>query len=380
MDSASQRTSDGPAAGTEPDLRAEAPRAKAVQVWAFLCPNPMCNTELIIFPEQTGQWVECPSCGLQLRAPEVIPGKDDPPYVPQRVVPRRQARMSADEAAWLAIEDAGSKSLAVKPHGWAGPVPGKTAARAEPTPLADHPGAAARDALAREVARASAARAEPESVSPERAAPERAAPEVTRAADALDSLARGSHEGAGTPPGARKEPPAPPAPQAPSELRFREESEPLPESTVRETLPVPLERAPMAEPVVREKPVLRAEAVVRPTLPGGRGPAGRPNAPYPDRRVRGEIGSPDDTRAGSPDLPAPVWGSPGRRPARTFRSDLLVVWMIAVLVAAGVGFLAWLTGLPDLAAGSILAIGVALLWTFFGRGSDKAAPPAGPSW
>lgn len=325
MDSASQRTSDGPAAGTEPDLRAEAPRAKAVQVWAFLCPNPMCNTELIIFPEQTGQWVECPSCGLQLRAPEVIPGKDDPPYVPQRAVSRRQARMSADEAAWLAIEAAGSKSLAVKPHGRAGPVPGKTAAPTEPEPVAPQP----------------------------------AGPEVARAADALDSLARGSHEVAGTPPGAREEPPAPPAPQAPPELRFREESEPLPESTVRETLPVPLERAPMAEPVVREKTVLRAEAVARPTFP---------------------VGSPDATRAGSPDLPAPVWVSPRRRLARTFRSDLLIVWLIAVLVAAGVGFLAWLTGLPDLAAGSILAIGVALLWTFFGRGSDKAAPPAGPSW
>ena len=87
-----------------------------------------------------------------------------------------------------------------------------------------------------------------------------------------------------------------------------------------------------------------------------------------------------------PDLPAEavLQGRPVARPtlpgrgARKFRPNLVVVWIVAVLAAAGIGFLAWLTGLPDLAAGSILAVGAALLWTFFGHGSDEAAPPDEP--
>ncbi|MBL7139756.1 MAG: hypothetical protein ISS74_02505 [Planctomycetes bacterium] len=46
------------------------------QVWAFLCPGPFCDTELIILPEQVGQWVQCPTCGLQIQAPRVVPGED----------------------------------------------------------------------------------------------------------------------------------------------------------------------------------------------------------------------------------------------------------------------------------------------------------------
>lgn len=267
MDSASKKASDGPADKAEPDLRAEAPGDKPVQVWAFLCPNPMCGTELIVLPEQTGQWVECPSCGLQLRAPEVIPGKDDALY------PVRVPKAS-------------------------GPIPkGSVWTR-----------------IRMDV--------------PQRPVRRRKMP-ADQAADALDSLARGSYESAETPPGATEEPPAS---QAPSELRFRDESQPLAESTLREALPKPLDEPPWGQPVVRAEPV----RVARPTLP--------------------------------------------RRGARKFRPNLVVVWIIAVLAAAGIGFLAWLTGLPDLAAGSILAVGAALLWTFFGHGSDEAAPPSAPPW
>ena len=291
MDSASRKASDGPAAKAEPDLRAEAPGGKAVQVWAFLCPNPICGTELIVLPEQTGQWVECPSCGLQLRAPEVVPGKDDTLYrvqvrtdVLQRPVRRR--KMPADQAARLALEALGAGS--------------------EPAP---------------------------------------AAPEVAHAADALDSLARASHEGAETPPAATEEPPAP---QVRSDLRFRDESQPLAESTLREALPKPLDEPPWAQPVARAGPVARAEPVPRPKPVARAEPVARPALPGPG--------------------------------ARKFRPNLVVVWIIAVVAAAGIGLLAWLTGLPDLSAGSILAVGAALLWTFFGQGSDEAAPPAGPPW
>ena len=269
MDSASRKASDGPAAKAEPDLRAEAPGDTPVQVWAFLCPNPLCGTELIVLPEQTGQWVECPSCGLQLRAPEVVPGKDDTLY------PVRAPKSS-------------------------GPIPKGSVWTS----------------IRMDV--------------PQRPVRRRKMP-ADQAADALDSLARASHEGAETPPGVTEEPPAPPAP---SELRFRDESQPLAESTLREALPKPLDEPPWVQPVVRAGPVLQGRPVARPTLP--------------------------------------------RPAARKFRPNLVVVWIIAVLAAAGIGFLAWLTGLPDLAAGSILAVGAALLWTFFGPGSAEAAPPAAP--
>ena len=72
-----------------------------------------------------------------------------------------------------------------------------------------------------------------------------------------------------------------------------------------------------------------------------------------------------------PDLPAEavLQGRPVARPtlpgrgARKFRPNLVAVWIVAVL-----------------AAGSILAVGAALLWTFFGHGSDEAPPPAAPPW
>jgi len=348
MDAAAQKTTESRTAKAEPAPRAEAPHAEAVEVWAFLGPTPSCDTELIIFPDQTGEWVECPSCGLQLRAPEVIPGKAETLYPKQRPAPRRKARVSADEVAWLALQAAEKGD---------GP--------SEPKPPADDPTASARDALAREVARVSAAGTQPEATEPD----EPAAPEVTHAADALDALAHRSRGEAETPPDAPEEPPAP---QGPPELTFHDESAPLPESRLRETPAVPRDSEPMAEPVTREERVLEARPVTRPPRAARRALAARPNAPW-------EIGSPEDSGAASLDLPTPAARSPLGRPARQFRSDLVVVWVVAVLTAAGVGFLAWAIGLPDLAAGSILAIGVAVLWTFFGRGSGQAAPPAGPS-
>ncbi|HUU89841.1 MAG TPA: hypothetical protein VM238_01385, partial [Phycisphaerae bacterium] len=144
-------------------------------------------------------------------------------------------------------------------------------------------------------------------------------------------------------------------------------------SRLRETPAVPLDSEPMAEPVPRGERVLEARPVTRSPRPVRRALAARPNAPW-------EVGSPGDSDAASLDLPTPAARLPLGRPARRVRSDLVVVWVVAVLTAAGVGFLAWATGLPDLAAGSILAIGVAVLWTFFGRGSGQATPPAGPAW
>ena len=52
----------------EPGLRVGPQR-----VWALMCPNPQCDTELIIFPEQAGEIVECPSCKFRFGAPRVMP-------------------------------------------------------------------------------------------------------------------------------------------------------------------------------------------------------------------------------------------------------------------------------------------------------------------
>jgi hypothetical protein len=43
--------------------------------WAFACPNPTCDTELVILPEQAGQAVECPTCGFRFEAPRVVSPK-----------------------------------------------------------------------------------------------------------------------------------------------------------------------------------------------------------------------------------------------------------------------------------------------------------------
>jgi len=48
-----------------PPPDAEGPRA----AWAFPCPNPFCDTELVVPPEQAGLWVECPECGLRIMLP-----------------------------------------------------------------------------------------------------------------------------------------------------------------------------------------------------------------------------------------------------------------------------------------------------------------------
>jgi len=353
MDSAAQKTSTAPAARTEPD-----PRAESVEVWAFLCPNPSCGTELIIFPEQTGQWVACPSCGLQLRAPEVLPGKAEALYPQQRPAPRPSARLSPAEAAWLAFQT--------------GRKPG-AAAETPPAP------ADARVALAREVARAAAhptetgpgeaAAAEPKAARPAAVGPGAARPAVAQAADALNSLAHASHPGAATSADATGRPPAP---QDPTGLRFHDESEPLPESTLRDIAPRPLDE-PLAEPAVRNRPALDARPVSPPGRPRRAAATLHPNAPRP-------TGSAENSRAASPGRPAPAAVSPRVRPARTFSSSLLLVWIVAAVTAAGVGLLAWAVALPDLAAGSILAIGVAILWTFFGPRTDEPLPPDGPSW
>ncbi|MFO8015045.1 MAG: hypothetical protein R6X20_17295 [Phycisphaerae bacterium] len=75
-------------------------RQSGQRVWAVLCPNPLCDTELVIFPEYAGATVECPACGFAFLAPRVVPlqiasdseGEDGPapprPFAPGAVMAR----------------------------------------------------------------------------------------------------------------------------------------------------------------------------------------------------------------------------------------------------------------------------------------------------
>lgn len=71
--------------------------------WAFLCPNPTCDTELVVLPDQAGMLVECPTCGFQFTAPDAEGLAD----APQAVEPVLDAKESgaADALGSLAGPD-----------------------------------------------------------------------------------------------------------------------------------------------------------------------------------------------------------------------------------------------------------------------------------
>ncbi|KPK45493.1 MAG: hypothetical protein AMK72_10935, partial [Planctomycetes bacterium SM23_25] len=64
-------------------------------MWAFLCPNPLCDTELVVFPDHSGERVRCPSCGFEFMAPRVVPlqiaSPDDVARPPERAFARGAA-------------------------------------------------------------------------------------------------------------------------------------------------------------------------------------------------------------------------------------------------------------------------------------------------
>jgi DNA-directed RNA polymerase subunit RPC12/RpoP len=97
-----------------PPPDAEGPRA----AWAFPCPNPFCDTELVVPPEQAGLWVECPECGLRIMLPlraaaraRQAGKKSDPkpdvwPETPAKPVPPADAKSSKTLGALEALSRA----------------------------------------------------------------------------------------------------------------------------------------------------------------------------------------------------------------------------------------------------------------------------------
>lgn len=90
---------EGGAARPAPD--GGAPPAPA-NVWAYRCPSGTCDTELVILPEQEGQWVECPTCGHQFIAPHLEPAPPDAsgPAAPEMPAPPKRPTDS-QVVGWL---------------------------------------------------------------------------------------------------------------------------------------------------------------------------------------------------------------------------------------------------------------------------------------
>jgi hypothetical protein len=73
--------------------------------WIFLCPNPTCDTQLVVLSEQAGQPVECPTCGFRFTAPESVA----PEVAAQAtaVRPSTKEAKAASALGSLAAKDAG---------------------------------------------------------------------------------------------------------------------------------------------------------------------------------------------------------------------------------------------------------------------------------
>ena len=343
----------GPDAGA-PDADAPAPPSGAKQVWAFLCPGPLCDTELIVPPEQAGQWVECPTCGCQMRAPHVVPGEDsEEEWEALQRMPdpfaRRTLRAEPVSPDAVAALDALAR-LSQDPDVFAGPTNPRP-----PQPEIDFsalPGGAAavRPARPRPVDfRIVAARLAPRGRAPKRAAP--GAPRLGF-------------------------PPAPPAAPPAEEIRFADE--PRPAAAI--TPPAPSDWAPMvAMPARPEAPAPPLAQDVEPaSLPAVAAFADRPAtmeprfaaAPVPAARRAAPIvfDVPDLRTPASADAPLPV-PPPAYLPPQAGASDLAPTWIAAILATAGLGVVAWLAATPMLAMGGIVFLAVAAVRTLGSRKS-----------
>lgn len=82
---------------------AGAPSEPPKVAWAFLCPNPTCDTELVVLPDQAGMLVECPTCGFRFTAPDAA-GLADAPQAAEPVLDAKESG-AADALGSLAGPD-----------------------------------------------------------------------------------------------------------------------------------------------------------------------------------------------------------------------------------------------------------------------------------
>jgi len=341
-------------------------RARGGQrVWAFHCPNPTCDTELVIFPEYAGATVQCPTCGFAFLAPRVVPLQivseeegDTPsrtprPFAPGAVLARPGPAPSEPRPPGsgrraggdfpVAAPGPAAPDLAAAPAAADRPpkaTPADVAAQVPETAARGSQAAEALSALARTVGTSAPHRPAPEdlaglaSTGPA-AAPgtEAEAPDAGRGpgGEALQALARAA-SGTGPPNAANR-------------------------------------RTQGKKGGIGAR---MASAVFQPDrrrtkrLPAGAGLTGRTDSdgPHPVH--------PDASRAahGSPGPESPLSeGEPAD--ARRRRSDLVVTWAVAAIVSTGLALAAYVTGVPDIGLASLLFVGLAGARTYWITRSRK---------
>jgi len=357
--------------GAEPAdaaLHAGPPPTKA---WALICPNPRCDTELVIMPDQSGQWVVCPTCSFRFVAPRLVPIR----LVSRRPASRPGAAGAKGGGPTLYGEpvpdDAapeGSvlrRALASMSHGPAG-----GARQLSPSPHHATP-AAALDALARLSAGGSlppgaapaAPGAESQGAAPARAqspgsafasarSPGAAGPDGQDAgkSEAMAGLADLVPRGATSPDAldalVQAVPRGPKSFAALEALARSLRSGGRSADRLEPLKRIPPQAAPVAAHRVGARPDAASPAIVRESI-------ARAGAALDRRR---------HPRANS----LPVDPSEPRPREYSLRMDLVLVWVVAIVISGALVGLAWLADLPELVLASILFIGLAVLRTLMG--------------
>jgi len=335
------------AAPASPGPPADEPHGSQ-RVWAFLCPNPTCDTELVVFPEFAGSTVECPTCGFTFICPRVVPlqvvpesGAAGSPPAPRPFAPgARLAQRSGDAGVMRSL-----RPPAPPPHPPAGP------------PRSEKPKATPADVAA--------------------AMPEAAA-KRGEAADALSALAQ-------TVGGA--------APRPLTGERAGHDGQEYPAASAAGSSST----APHAEHAASTA-ALRALANAT-TTPEGRKAAKRrapkggglgaqlASAAFEGDRRRAErvcVASDGANAREAMDQAARRWSaldgplSEGERTAaRRQRMDLAVTWIVAAVISASLALVAFVTGVPDIGLGSLLFLGLAgarTWWLMREKGENRDAP------
>ena len=346
--------------------------------WAIVCPAG-CDTELIILPEYAGAWVECPTCGFRFLGPH--------PAQPQMVA---KARAAAAQAAAEEKRMAGALAALARPSpeppGPASPAPKERppAAEKQPPPrdlAQDQSKAQAALEVLEKASRAAApaspapksrrqiiadvkattkrsvpTKAQPGRIEPaapgEKAPDQELTPEESKALGALEVLAKAK----GGPGGARKprsaalpvaEQGAAPAELGPDESRALDALVMLAMTNQTASAASPGALAAKSKKAANRRARQRLD--IEPKARAKHAVAGRRPA-----RARPVEDSTGRVTAGAPGAASRLAG----------RGDLILTWVVSLVIAAGIIVAAFASGLPDLALGSVVFIGLAVVRTW----------------
>ncbi len=301
--------------------------------WAFPCPNPTCDSELVVLPEQAGRTVECPTCGFRFEAPRVV---------------------SAKLAARIRREE---REAALRPRA-------EALGRAS---QGDRGAADTLDALARQAD--GPGRQAPQTPAPaealERARAAQGGDRPQRPADALAAMASA--------PGAPKAPAIPPKGRTD---RPRKAGVPPRERPERPNTPAAPPSQQRTHPKARLSPQKARQPAVAPAQTPGPGHKLREfesgaAAPWPWSRRRAQAQAGPEPRshqgrrqAPRADLIVPAAApEPDEPPVKGPWAGVLLVWMVALVAAGTVVVAAAALELPDLSLVAALFLALAVVRT-----------------